>query len=70
VPVANVDIPAELKQWLESEAQRRGVSQRVVMILALEAYRKEREQMSDVSANMISTMGEGSNTSVLESNAR
>jgi hypothetical protein len=47
VPKLNIDIPEELKRWLESEAQRRGVSQRVVTILALERASADSGIMGD-----------------------
>lgn len=48
----HIDIPENLKRWLESEAQRRGVSQRVVVVLLL-------EQASADRANMVGTPGKG-----------
>lgn len=47
MPKVNVDVPLDLKQRLEEEAGRRMLSQRAVLILALEAYLTERERASE-----------------------
>ncbi len=48
----NVDIPEDLKLRLEREAERAMRTQRAVLILALEAYLKDREQAFGASDTM------------------
>ena len=57
MPVVNVDIPVPLKERLVAESERRGVSQRVVAILTLEAYLPPLEKPSDESAQATATGG-------------
>lgn len=49
-----MSITEDLKRRLEAEAMRDMRSQRAVMMLALEAYLKAREQASAESATMVS----------------
>jgi hypothetical protein len=36
--IVNIDLPDHLKHLLESESRRRGLSQKVLVVLALEQY--------------------------------